>query len=356
MPVRRVTRKDGKAVHFIEAKQPLTAGDLVLQKVNWHRRFDHMQQHSGQHLISALFEQLLNLPTLSWWMAENSDGKVGFSYIELDAENIDQSQMDQIEQAANEAIANAVPVQTHIYPSVDSEELKSAKTRGLPNDHVGPVRVIDIQNIDQNMCCGTHVNNLSQLQMVKLLHSEKSKRKGKTFVYFLVGHRVTLYLSATFKREKEMTSILNGGAEFHCSLAEKALNSAKKYQKQTKNLLKELALLKANELKSEKPKYFSTHRPEKEMEFCNVLLSELSDLDITIFVTMGNDKEEGCSLVLQSDNEEVIKNLSKKILQTLNASGGGKGKRINGKFTSLEKRNDVDTILRDYFADLNLDG
>ena len=53
------------ALHFVE--KPLEPGQTVLQKVDWNRRFDHMQQHSGQHLISAVFEQKLNYETLSWW-------------------------------------------------------------------------------------------------------------------------------------------------------------------------------------------------------------------------------------------------------------------------------------------------
>lgn len=58
------------------------------------------------------------------------------------------------------------------------------------------------------MCCGTHVSNLSQLQVVKLLHSEKSKRKNKTLLYFLVGNRVLNRFSAALEREQKLTTIL----------------------------------------------------------------------------------------------------------------------------------------------------
>ena len=72
-----------------------------------------MQQHSGQHLISAYFEKLLNMDTLSWWMAENQDnGKVGVSHIEMDAETIDANMLDQVEHACNEAIRKHIEVHT----------------------------------------------------------------------------------------------------------------------------------------------------------------------------------------------------------------------------------------------------
>ena len=237
---------------------------------------------------------------------------------------------------------------THVYEA-GSEELKSASTRGLPEDHVGAVRVIQIADIDNNMCCGTHVTNLSQLQMVKLLHSEKSKSKGKSLVYFLVGDRVNQYLTKCFTRERELTSVLNGAAEYHSNLAEKALRNAKKYQKTTQNLLKEMASVTAKELKLTKPKFYSVHRQETDMDFCNVLLSEMSEEDITVFITMGNDKEGACSLVLQSNQESTIKDLGKKIMEILGAKGGGKGLRLNGKFNCLNKRNDVDNLMKEYF-------
>lgn len=63
------------------------------------------------------------------------------------------------------------------------------RTRGLPEDVVGPVRVVTIENVDANMCCGTHVRNLSDLQAIKLLHTEKGKA-NKTLLYFVAGQRV----------------------------------------------------------------------------------------------------------------------------------------------------------------------
>ena len=72
LPVKRVIRKGGQAVHFVVTDKPIEKGTTVIQKVDWTRRFDHMQQHSGQHLISAIFDKM-NIETLSWWMAENEN-------------------------------------------------------------------------------------------------------------------------------------------------------------------------------------------------------------------------------------------------------------------------------------------
>ena len=139
------------------------------------------------------------------------------------------------------------------------------------------------------MCCGRHVSNLSQLQMIKLLYTET--KKNKFFLYFLVGNRVNQYVSQSFKRTKDLTGILNGGPEHHGELADKAVKNAKKYQKSTQNLLKELATMTANQLKSSQPKFYSVHRPEISNDFINILLLELKDQEIFVLITMGNDKE-----------------------------------------------------------------
>ena len=224
---------------------------------------------------------------------------------------LDTGMLDQVEQACNEAVKNHIDVLTHVYQA-GSEELKAASsraealgrplTRGLPDDHVGAIRVIQIgtenNEIDNNMCCGTHVTNLSQLQMIKLLYSEKSKKKEKSLVYFLVGDRVNQYLSQCFIRERELTGVLNGGPEYHSELAEKSLKNSKKYQKTTQNLLKEIASLKVTELKASKPKFYSVHRQESDMDFCNVLLFEMA---VIVFKSSAQTiyALRSCSILLQ---------------------------------------------------------
>jgi len=81
------------------------------------------------------------------------------------------------------------------------------RTRGLPDDHKGPVRVVTIEGVESNMCCGTHVTNLSQLQTIKLLRIEKGK-KNKLNLYFLAGGRVLRQLSACLRREHQLTALL----------------------------------------------------------------------------------------------------------------------------------------------------
>lgn len=114
--------------------------------------------------------------------------------------------MKEIEKLCNEYIAMAIPVNVKIYDSC--EEAGSDVTRasrGLP-DLAGPLRVVQIGDIDKNMCCGTHVTNLAQLQVIKLMNVEKTK--NKVLLHFLVGNRVISKLETCFKRELTFNSLL----------------------------------------------------------------------------------------------------------------------------------------------------
>ena len=204
LQVLNVIRKGPEAIHSIEAtdgETQLAVGDEVLQVVDWDRRHDHMQQHSGQHLISALFEKEFNYNTKAWWLGGES------SYIELDNKNITEEEMKKIENMSNTYIAQAIPVNVQIYetPECAGDEVTRA-SRGLPLDLSGPIRVINIEGVDSNMCCGTHVTNLAQLQLIKLMNIEKTK--GKTFVHFLVGNRVLKKLESSFQREVQFTLLI----------------------------------------------------------------------------------------------------------------------------------------------------
>ncbi|TRY68254.1 hypothetical protein TCAL_07673 [Tigriopus californicus] len=146
-PVLQVSRKGLQAVHFVADSPGFSVGEVVQQEVDWTRRFDHMQQHTGQHLISALFESQLEINTTSWWMAENNGDKVGVSYIELDQPNITKEQLQQIEDQCNQAIREHLDVRVHVYEDAHDPALtvaikllsvdKGKKSKSLLNFVVG---------------------------------------------------------------------------------------------------------------------------------------------------------------------------------------------------------------------------
>lgn len=120
-----VQRKGAEAHHFIEsADTPFDIGESVVSKIDWARRHDHMQQHSGQHVISAIFERDYNVNTLSWSLGQE------VSYIELSPNAVvTQDDIDTIERVCNELIAAATPVVAQILGDNLAEEVSEEVRR-----------------------------------------------------------------------------------------------------------------------------------------------------------------------------------------------------------------------------------
>lgn len=115
VPVLRVVRQGPEAVHFVSS--PLEEGQDVHVKVDWVRRFDHMQQHSGQHLITALAETMFGYQTTSWELGRQR------SNIELDTPSMKPDQVQALEEAVNEKIREHVPVNVQLL-SIDDPEME----------------------------------------------------------------------------------------------------------------------------------------------------------------------------------------------------------------------------------------
>eukprot|EP00117_Sycon_ciliatum_P000329 scpid99990/ scgid6438/ Alanyl-tRNA editing protein Aarsd1; Alanyl-tRNA synthetase domain-containing protein 1 len=204
VPVKRVVRRGSNAVHIVQEK--LDVGAEVETVVDWKRRFDNMQQHSGQHLITALAINKWNYKTTSWNLGEAK------SFLELDCKSLPTEQIDELECMVNNAILECRPMTPRLVES-GSDELNEIRSRGLPADHVGPVRVVEIQGIDSNMCCGTHVSNISHLQAIKLLHTES--KRGHTLLYYVAGQRALALLQRCVDTERQLTRLLSCGPEEH---------------------------------------------------------------------------------------------------------------------------------------------
>lgn len=338
-------RKGAEAIHFIQSTDeiPLKEGDEVTQIVDWERRQDHMQQHSGQHLITAVFEKELKMITKSWWMGSGESS----SYIELDTKDVTQDQLNYVEKVANECIAKQVPVEITLHDISDPflDQVRSAKD--VPEDVQGPLRVCNIQGLDKNLCCGTHVSNLAQLQVIKLLHVEKAK--GKVLVHFLVGNRVVQRLQRCLEREQKLTSILNGGPESHFDLTKKLQNTVKTNQKLLKNLARELAAFEIEKFKSSPEKrFYIIHRHDGiDQDFMSFFMKGVSSaVDTLIFITLGDDK--GASFNLQGP-AGVVEKLGPQICSLLDGKGNGKGGRFQGKFSNFKKVTDCDNLIKNFF-------
>uniref|UniRef100_A0AAR2M176 Alanyl-tRNA synthetase domain containing 1 n=1 Tax=Pygocentrus nattereri TaxID=42514 RepID=A0AAR2M176_PYGNA len=334
IPVLRVTRQGPEAVHFV--RSPLEESQEVQLKLDWERRFDHMQQHSGQHLITALADAMFGYKTTSWELGRQR------SSIELDTVTVKAGEMEALEAAVNENIRAHVAINVQLL-SLDDPAVEKVRSRGLPDDHAGPIRIIDIEGIDVNMCCGTHVSNLSHLQVIKILGTEKGK-KNKTNLIFIAGNRVLKYAEKSYSTEKSLTALLKTGPDEHADAVDKLQKTVKRLQKSNLTLLRDMAVLIAQNFKNQ---------PDKDDFFIFFTLKIVytvyimsSQHDTVIFLTVGEEKGPG--LFLLAGPENVVTELGTCVMELLQGKGAGKNGRFQGKANSLAQRAEAEALLREH--------
>ncbi|HEY9053417.1 MAG TPA: alanyl-tRNA editing protein, partial [Rectinemataceae bacterium] len=158
-------------------------GACVELKLDARRRRDHTQQHSGQHLVSAVLERELGIHTLSFHLGES------YSTIDITATSLDRSRIEAIETRVEEFVIANTPYRVHV---CDSTRAREFPLRKLPPEGEEELRIIEIDGYDWVACCGTHVQKAGELRLVKILSAERYK--GGTRLYFVAGDRAASLL------------------------------------------------------------------------------------------------------------------------------------------------------------------
>jgi len=165
---------DGSVIHVLEA--PL-ARDSVRGEVDLERRFDLMQQHTGQHVLSAVFVDLLGANTVGFHLSDE------YATIDVDRAPLTPEQIDEVEQVANRIVFNNYPVEARF---VSDEEVARLPLR-KPVAHQGPVRIVEVSGVDFSACGGTHVLETGEIGLIKIVRTER--RNTETRIEFLCGWR-----------------------------------------------------------------------------------------------------------------------------------------------------------------------
>jgi alanyl-tRNA synthetase len=225
--------------------KPLIAGTAVRGSIDAARRLDHMQQHSGQHLLSAAFIEICGARTVSFHLGEAS------STIDLDVEALTAATLQQVEERANEIIAEDRPVTMSIVPRAHAETLLAAgELRKLPPRR-GDLRIITIADFDRNACGGTHIRSTGQIGGLHLRGLEKVKQGLR--VDFVCGLRAARAARNDFNRLTEAARQLSVGFEEVPQAILRLQADAKQAAKHTLKLTNELAQYQAAELVAQTP-------------------------------------------------------------------------------------------------------
>ncbi|HEY2859564.1 MAG TPA: DHHA1 domain-containing protein [Terracidiphilus sp.] len=232
IPVDQVDEDDdGQVWHY--AGGPIAAGAPVEGVLNWDRRFDHMQQHTGQHLLSAVFRRELQAPTVSFHLGES------VSTIDLACGPLAHHSLERVERIANEIIGEDRPVTIQTVSRADAESLLiSGVLHKLP-EREGSIRLIDIADCDRNACGGTHVRSTGQIGGLLVRRIEKVTRGVR--VEFVCGMRAVRAARADLGILTELSAFLSSGSPELPAAVSRLQNESKAMGRERQKLREELA-------------------------------------------------------------------------------------------------------------------
>ena len=229
--------------HFVRSE--LAVGDRVAGRIDWERRFDHMQQHTGQHLLSAVFLRELHAPTVSFHLGESS------STIDVACPPPAHHSLERVERIANEIIGEDRAVSVRYASRAEADAMLAAgELRKLP-DREGTIRLIDIADLDRNACGGTHVRSTGQIGGLLVRSVEKVTRGAR--IEFVCGLRAIRRARADAAILAETAAQLSVGASELADAVKRLLGEGKAGARDRQKLREELAAFHGAKLASETP-------------------------------------------------------------------------------------------------------
>ena len=225
-----VIDEDTRIAHVLAAALPASS-ELVDGVVDWSRRYDFMQQHTGQHLLSAMFEDRYGASTVSVHFGADS------STLDISAPNWDASQLAEAERIANEIVIANREVLVTLEDAAQVQGLRKASGRA------GVLRVVSIADLDRSACGGTHVRRTGEIGAILLRRAERAK--GHTRIEFLCGMRAVAAARRDAGMLVKVASLFTAAVEDVPRLVEAQQVQLKELEREHRRLRGELAAFEA---------------------------------------------------------------------------------------------------------------
>ena len=325
VPVTEVADDEqGRVLHYVA--EPIAVNAAIHGLIDKSRRLNHVQQHTGQHVLSAAFIALFNMPTVSFHMGAET------CTIDLQTPSLSTEQAEEAERRANEIIAEDRRVAIRFVPL---EEARQLGLRKLPPKQTGDLRLIHIQDFDLCACGGTHVRSTGQIGCILLRKTEKVKQGVR--VEFVCGHR------AIALARKDFTTLTESAALFSAHLHDlpqqikKALDDAKNAGKLQHKLLEEIAELEAERMLARStglPRIVCAVFEDRDAVFIKLLAQKLTASAEVVALLASLAAQPTLVFAQSAGRKSNMRQLLKETLSPLGGRGGGSADMAQGGFSA----------------------
>jgi alanyl-tRNA synthetase len=311
--------ENGELVHYINPADltKIQPGQKVRGFIDILRRRDHMQQHSGQHVLSAAFERLYKMPTVSFHMGEET------CTIDLATDRLTDDQLKQAEILANSVVVENRQVQIRF---ASLEEAKQLGLRKLPDVGKDELRLIDIADFDLCACGGTHVQGTAQIGTILVRKMEKVKQGFR--VEFVCGDRALRTARRDFETLTQAAALYSANLYEVPKQINKSLDEIKGAQKAQHKLLEELAEFWATDLASNAPSTARFHLvkqvfSDRELPFVKLVAQKLATHTSLVALLATSVGQPTIVLSRSQDADVDVSALLKEALASVGGRGGG---------------------------------
>lgn len=311
--------ENGRLLHYLEAPiKDVQPGTRVRGQIDAARRRDHMQQHSAQHVLSAAFVRLFNMPTVSFHMGDD------YCSIDLDTPSLTQTQIESAERLANEIVLENRPVDIRFVTRAEAEKLGLRK---LPPGERDQLRLIDIRDFDLCACGGTHVAHTGQIAGLLLRKSEKVRQGYR--VEFVAGQRAVATARRDFSTLTEAAALFSSHIYDLPQQARKSLDEIKTLRKQREQSLEDLASAQAAALLAGTPetngrKLIVHTFSDRDLAFLKLLAQRLTRQSPAVIALLATDSPQPALVFAQSAGQpHDMAALLKQTLAKIGGRGGG---------------------------------
>lgn len=322
VPVVEVAEEGDEIIHILKKELKEKINSEVVGKIDWRRRFDHMQQHSGQHILSAAFEKLWNADTVSFYLGDE------ICTLDIMKDNITSEEVKKAEILSNNIVLENKPIKVYFVNQERANELNLRKIPPQKED----IRIVEIKDFDICACCGTHCGTTGEVGLIKILKWEK--RGVKIRLDFICGKRS---LKDYYWKNELIKNISNKLTIKDTELGEtveRMLEERKETRKELKEIKEKLQEYEAKRLIDESSirddgiRIINKVFEEKNFQEARGLVQKIINLNDSVVVLAGiKNKGEGegakilfaCSRVLKYDMNGLIREAGKFI----EGRGGG---------------------------------
>lgn len=314
-----MVNEQGEVLHLLaEPLAPEQVWEPLAGRIDWPRRYDHTQQHSGQHLLSQLFYQRFGFETVAVHFGAIE------STLDLATADITSAQIDAIEQDAMQLVYAALPIKAYF---VSDEELHTIPLRRPPKV-TGTIRIVEIDGFDYSACGGTHCRTTAEIGPIKLTKVER--RRGQVRITFLCGQRAwqdyrvkhSLITAAANLFSNEITQVP--------ALVERNLGQIKELQQTIDGLQEDLLRAEAVQLLAAAPiingyRLLSSQFTDKEVNLVKRLAMQVQQQQsaLCLFSVLQGEK---ATLIFTrtADLALHVGNLLRDVLREVGGKGGGR--------------------------------